>query len=135
MFCAVTNADRRRGARYLGLMVASVALTFSLTVIRHRYLPRTETGIAHDFIALLPLVGIAGILGAVADFIRHADEYMQRRLLTITAAACALTLFCTMAYALLESAGWPHQSMSAVWFVTAVAFLVCTIGDLWLRKR
>lgn len=97
------------------------------------YVAALPDGLTRDSVAMLPMFGVFAIAAAVVRAIRRTDEYGQRKLLGNLAATGGLTMMWALGYAMLERAGWPRLSMSSVWIVVSIAWLVCTFADAFHR--
>jgi hypothetical protein len=79
---------------------------------------------------LLPLIPALGILVWQVRVLRRMDEMQARHQLVAVAWAFAGTAVFSVAYALLEVAGWPHLPMFAVWLL----MLSLWVGCSWAQR-
>ncbi len=128
-----TPTTRRNGLRYFGETAFGVLLCFVLSFVSNPYVAALPDGLTRDAVALLPMFGVLVIAAAIVRAIRRTDEYGQRKLLGNLAATGGLTMIWALGYAMLERAGWPRLSMSSVWIVVSIAWLICSFADMFHR--
>jgi hypothetical protein len=81
-------------------------------------------------IMLLPLIPALGILIWQVSVFRRMDETQARHQLVAVAWAFAGTAVFSVAYALLEVAGWPHLPMFVMWLL----MLSLWVGCSWAQR-
>jgi hypothetical protein len=83
-----------------------------------------------SIVMLLPLLPALGILLWQVRIFRQMDEMQTKHQLLAVAWAFAGTALFSIAYALLEIAGWPHLPMFAVWLVMLSLWVACS----WVQR-
>src|SRR4051812_18929570 len=110
MFERDTAATQRTIWRYVLELGFGMALWAGIGIARRPYLATMQDGPLRDAVALAPIVGTLIAIAAVVRVARRFDEYLQHRLLVILIGASAVTVLLSVAYAMLEMAGWPRLS-------------------------
>ena len=98
-------------ALYAGLLFASVA------IIGHEQPQGIKV-----LVALLPMLGVALAMLAIARHLRASDEYVRKLSLEGLAVAAGVTAGLTLTWGFLEGAGFPRLSMMVVWPVMGLTW-------------
>jgi len=93
--------ERRLFRRYCVEIVGAVAINSALVLYSLRFVSR-EAGALRFGTALLPMVGVSGMLVAIVRLTLSSDELQRRVFIYASAIAFGATLFITMALGFLE---------------------------------
>jgi hypothetical protein len=119
-----TPAERAKGRRYQLEVLVSAAVYTATIFVSAGAIDRL-VGVPKIAVALLPMLGVAGMILAFIRYVRRVDEF-QRQMFVVAGAIAGLgTAVITMAFGFLENAGVPRISMVWVWPITCVIFAVC----------
>ena len=90
---------------------------------------------ARTLLLVSPMIGFALMIRAIVRHVARIDEYQRLRMLESFSIAMAITGAVTFTYGFLETAGFPRQSMFAVWIVMGVSWgLVGCVRNLLDRR-
>jgi hypothetical protein len=120
--------EKKVARAYRKELMLSVVIYAVLLMASIRYARPLPDGPLRTALLLVPMVGCALMIRAVARHIARIDEYQRLRLLEGLALAFAMTGAVTFSYGFLETAGFPRLSMFSVWIVMGVSTAVVTIG-------
>jgi hypothetical protein len=130
-----TPSEKRSFRRYLlefliGMALYSVLLVVSVRTLRHHHVG----GIAGIAIALLPMLGVLGVVYAIVHFTAGMDEL--RRRVTVDSAAIAAVAggVITLGLGFLANAGVPPVNMIYA-FPIIIAAWGCALIFFWRRYR
>jgi hypothetical protein len=101
-----TPSEKRSFRRYAvefltGMVLYSVLLPVSVITLRHHHVD----GIAGSAIALLPMLGVLGVVYAIVRAIIDMDEFKRRIAVDSAAVAAVAGCVITMGLSFLENAG------------------------------
>lgn len=113
----------------LSLVIYAVLLCGSI-----RFGRPMDDGLVRTVVLLLPMLGFALMIRAVARQLSRIDEYLRRVTLENIALAAAITAALSFTYGFLETAGFPRLSMFSVWIAMGASWLVVTLARPWLQR-
>src|SRR4051812_2173236 len=115
-----------RSELWLAFAVYAVLLFGSIHIGR----PMPE-GVLRTVVLILPMIGFALMIRAIARHVARIDEYQRQRLLETIALSSAITGAVTFTYGFLETAGFPRLSMFSVWIVMGASWALVSRMRCW----
>jgi hypothetical protein len=95
---------------------------------------RMDEGALRTVVLVIPMLGFALMIRAIARHVTRIDEYQRQRLLETIALSAAITGGVTFTYGFLETAGFPRLSMFYVWIVMGASWaVVAAMRNWWAR--
>jgi len=125
--------ERRLFRRYCVEILGAVVVLFVLVLYSQRFVS-SEAGALRFGTALLPMVGVSGMLVAIVRLTLSSDELQRRVLIYASAIAFGTTLFITMALGCLEDAGVSRLSWTLIWPIGILSWGVAlAVLKRWYR--
>jgi hypothetical protein len=115
---------------FAGMALYSVLLVVSVTTLRHH----PAGGVAGIAIALLPMLGVLGVVYAIVRATIAMDEFRRRIAVDSAAIAAVAGGVITMGLGFLENAGVPRMNMTYVLPIIIAAW-GCALIFFWRRYR
>ena len=113
----------REGTRQYRLELFSAMFAYMVALFGSIYLSKgMDQGTARTLLLITPVVPLILAVWAIARHFGRMDEFMRLRSLESLAVAAAITAALSFSYGLLETAGFPKQSMFWVWGVMGFAW-------------
>ena len=116
--------NRRYALELSGAMAVYALLLFGVA----SFIGQVSSRGLKILVALLPMIGVALAMTAIARHLRTSDEYVRKVSLESLAIAAGATAGCTLTWGFLEGVGFPRLSMFVVWPVMAFAWVVAAIA-------
>jgi hypothetical protein len=126
--------EQRVARAYFKEILAGFAVYAILLVASILFGRPMQDGVLRTAILLLPMLGFGLVIRAVARHIGRIDEYQRRQVLETLGLAFGITAAVALSYGFLETAGFPHLSMFAVFMVMAGSCAAITLVRCRLRR-
>jgi hypothetical protein len=121
-------------SRYRREMMMSLALYIVLLTCSIKFGRPMADSVLRTALLASPMLGFLGMIWAIARHVRSIDEYLRQFMLETWAIAAGLTAAATFSYGFLETAGFPHVSMFAVWMIMCGAWAIVCMARCALKR-